>query len=658
MIYYKEKLLNKKIIILLIFFAFLNTVEATTQAYMDSVQKVLISTANNAEKLNCLYILSFEYGLSNPQKGMDYGRQCLKLAGQENNLQYQLYAYIGIANAWETLANYDSALFYHSMSYLIAQKMSPPPKMAFILINIGLCYKQLGYYKLALNNYLTAYRLIEHDSTYNPRIHFYLGEIYIRMENFKEAENHSRLGISKCMEFNHESIGYNMYINLAKCLIYRNQSDSALKILNHALYGLKKNIDEWSIGICYNALAQAYKKKKEFKKAFENYTQELFQHQKTKNESGMLLAYVNLAYSSAQIIPVDKPLVRKYLQQFEEMLLRIKQNKDILLEAFQKAGEMFEVMDNPKKATEYYKRYYSLHDSLLDKEKYLELQEMQIKYETEKMEQKIKSFEQKSLISMLTLKVQAEEIKKRNILIILSLLLFITVGLLLYLNLHKQKLKAAFEKKLAIKATEERERLRISKDIHDDLGSGLSKINFLSEMIIREKSSGDHTSEYVGSIAETSKELIFNMRDMIWALTPENITLSGLVARIREYSTDYLEDLSIELYIKVNNEIPDFFITQESHREILMVIKESLNNIVKHSFASRVEIELNICNNQITVKINDDGIGTSSENLLGNGIKNMKSRIQSIGGQFQLNAGSPKGTSVEISVPVENIVIK
>lgn len=657
MIYHKKKYLNKRVFLLLAFLAFLNTIEATTQAFLDSVQKVLITTGSNYEKLNCLYTLSFEYGLTNPQKGMDYGRKCLKLAVQENNLPYQLNAYNGIANAWETLADFDSALFYHSKSYEIAQKMNAPPKIALILFNIGLCYKQLGYYKHALNNYLTAYRLIEKDSSYNPRIHFYLGEIYMRMANYKEAEYHSRLGISKCMKTNQEYIAYNMHINIAKCLIHRNQTDSALKILNHALDGLKKNIDQWSIGVCYNALAQAYIKKKEFKKAFENYMQELFQYQKIKNESGMLLAYLNLAYSSAQMIPVDIPLVRKHLRQFEEMLPRMKRNNDLLLEACQKAGETFEMMDEPKKATAYYKRYYTLRDSLLDKEKYMELQEMQTKYETEKKEQQIKTLEQKDLITSFRLKSQADEIKKRNILIVFCLLLFITVGLLIYFYFQKQKLKAAFEKELAIRVTEEKERLRMAKDIHDDLGSGLSKINFLSEMIIREKSFGGHASEYVDSIAETSKELIVNMRDLIWAMTPENITLPGLVARIREYSTDYLEDFSAELTIKVNNDIPDISITQESHREILMIIKESLSNIVKHSQASRVEIELNIHNNQITVKIKDDGIGISSKNLSGNGIKNMKARIESIGGQFQLNAGSPKGTSVEISALVENIVI-
>jgi len=641
----------------MLFFALFTTVQATNQAFLDSVHNTLMTTSNNEEKLNCLYTLSYEYGLINPQKGIEYGIQCLKLANKENNLLYQLNAYNGIANAWETMADFDSALFYHCKSYEVAQKMKVPGKTALTLFNIGLCYKQLGFYKHALNNYLTAYRLFEKDSSYNPRIHFYLGEIYIRMLNYKEAEYHSRLGISKCMNSNQEYVAYNMYINLAKCLILNNQTDSAQKVLNQALSGLKENIDEWSIGVCYNALAQTYIKKKEFKEAFDNYILELLQHQKINNKFGILLAYLNIAYTSAQMIPVDKIIVRKYLKQFEDMLPHMKRNNDQLLEAYWKAGETFELMDEPKKATAFYKRYYFLRDSVLDKEKYLELQEIQTQYDTEKRVQQITMLEQKDLINSLQLKVQSDEIKKRNIIIILFVISLVTIGLLIYFHFHKQRMKVSFEKELAIKATEEKERLRMAKDIHDDLGSGLSKINFLSEMIIREKSMGGHASEYVDSIAETSKELIVNMRDLIWALTPENITLPGLVARIREYSTDYLEDFFIELNITINHDIPDIFITQESHREILMTIKESLNNIVKHSKASQVEIELNIINNDLTIKIKDNGVGITSKNRSGNGIKNMKARIEGIGGIFQLIAEAPNGTSVEISVPVKKVVI-
>lgn len=223
-----------------IFLAFYFNAFTTTKAYLDSVERRLASAPNQLEKLNCLYTLSFEYGFINPRIGINYGKECLKLAIKENNLLYQLNAFNGIANGYETMANFDSARYFHEQSHEIAKRMKVPAKIALAIFNIAICYKQLGDYKNALNQYLLAYKILEKEPSYNPRIHFYIGEMYMRMGNYKDAEYHSRLGIEKCILFNHDYVIHNLYINLAKCLQFRGKLDSAEVTLVNTLKKLKK----------------------------------------------------------------------------------------------------------------------------------------------------------------------------------------------------------------------------------------------------------------------------------------------------------------------------------------------------------------------------------------------------------------------------------
>lgn len=629
---------------------------ATTKDYLDSVRRSLQTTTNKIDKLNSLYTLSFEYGFINPRLGLQFGKQCLDLATHENNLAYQLNAYNGIANAYETMANFDSAKYFHTQSYEIAKKMKAPPKMALTLFNVGLCYKQLGDYNNALKSYLKAYKLLEQQASYNPRIHFYIGEIYMRMGDYVQAEYHSRLGIKKCIEFNHDYVIYNLYINLAKCHQHYGKIDSAIYVLNGALNGLQKNIDENSIAICYNALGDVHRMKNDFNKAFIYFSEELKLQQKLDNRNGLLLAYINLANSAAHLKNPDRQLISELIKKSIANLSSTKNNNDILLETYLKTAETYELIDKPNNAITYYKLYFNLKDSLLNKEKFQQILELQTKYETKKKEQEITTLKQSDLIKSLEIKSKNEGLKKRNIFIVFGLILIVLGGIAAYFFIQKQKLKSSFEKELAIKLTEEKERLRIAKDIHDDLGSGLSKINFLSELISFHKNLNPEIAENAESIADTSKKLVANMRDLIWALDPENVTLSGLIARIREYSTDYLEDFSAKLKLKTDENIPELPITKESHREILMTVKESLNNIVKHSKATLIEIETGIYHELLSISVRDNGIGISESESSGNGLKNMRSRINSVGGEFIIDNNSDQGTLIIVKVPLQKIL--
>jgi len=282
---------------------------------------------------------------------------------------------------------------------------------------------------------------------------------------------------------------------------------------------------------------------------------------------------------------------------------------------------------------------------------------MQIKFDTQKKEAEIKFLNQEAKIRDLKIKEQASLLTKKNYQITAFLVLMIGLFVIAYFWKKSQNLKNILASEKIIKETEEHERIRIAKDIHDDLGSGLSKINFLSELISQKT---DHLPEIQNNseaVKETSKKMIENMRDLIWALNPDNTTIANLLARIREYSTDYLEDYPIEIQNSFPENPPQTNITKESHRELFMVVKESLNNIVKHSKATKVNFTANINSKFLELSIKDDGIGFQTETIKnGNGLRNMQTRLHTIDGVFKIVSENSKGTEINVSVPLEKII--
>ncbi|NCT10873.1 MAG: sensor histidine kinase [Flavobacteriia bacterium] len=282
---------------------------------------------------------------------------------------------------------------------------------------------------------------------------------------------------------------------------------------------------------------------------------------------------------------------------------------------------------------------------------------MQIKFDTQKKEAEIKFLNQETKIRDLKIKEQASLLTKKNYQITAFLVLMIGLFVIAYFWKKSQNLKNILASEKIIKETEEHERIRIAKDIHDDLGSGLSKINFLSELISQKT---DHLPEIQNNseaVKETSKKMIENMRDLIWALNPDNTTIANLLARIREYSTDYLEDYPIEIQNSFPENPPQTNITKESHRELFMVVKESLNNIVKHSKATKVNFTANINSKFLELSIKDDGIGFQTETIKnGNGLRNMQTRLHTIDGVFKIVSENSKGTEINVSVPLEKII--
>jgi signal transduction histidine kinase len=195
----------------------------------------------------------------------------------------------------------------------------------------------------------------------------------------------------------------------------------------------------------------------------------------------------------------------------------------------------------------------------------------------------------------------------------------------------------------------------MAKDIHDELGSGLSKIKLISELIKKDEVQGGSINDKIMSISETSGKLVENMRDLIWIWNPDNTNLPNLIARIREYTYDYLEDFPIELTINSPTNIPSLEISNDVARNIYMIVKEILQNIVKHSKASIVKLNMQV-DGVFIISIEDNGIGfdLSAVNS-GFGLNNLRSRADKIGGHIFIDSKKGNGVIITLEIQVEKL---
>jgi signal transduction histidine kinase len=204
----------------------------------------------------------------------------------------------------------------------------------------------------------------------------------------------------------------------------------------------------------------------------------------------------------------------------------------------------------------------------------------------------------------------------------------------------------------------EKERLRISRDLHDELGTSVSLILLNSSMALSSQKS-DIVYNHLNAISKNTKELYDNMNSLIWLMKSENQTLENLLLRIREKMSEVLEEASFQYSISMPDIENELLITREACRQIFLTVKEAVNNAIKHSNGSEVTIEIVLDSSSLVFIITDNGLINNAvePNKNGNGLNNMRSRTEQLGGIFEFKANTTKGFSVSIKLPINRIAV-
>jgi signal transduction histidine kinase/ligand-binding sensor domain-containing protein len=201
----------------------------------------------------------------------------------------------------------------------------------------------------------------------------------------------------------------------------------------------------------------------------------------------------------------------------------------------------------------------------------------------------------------------------------------------------------------------EQVRRRIAADLHDDIGSSLTQISIFSEVLQQRVDKADErVLEPLEFIASSSRELVDAMSDIVWAINPQKDFLSELSGKMRRFASDVFTARNIE-FTYAAAPIADIALGANLRREVFLIFKESVNNIVKHAACNAVEIELNIENSEIFLCLRDNGKGfeTTHQNG-GHGLVSMNARANDLGGTLEIASGKASGTIITLIVPLQS----
>ena len=194
--------------------------------------------------------------------------------------------------------------------------------------------------------------------------------------------------------------------------------------------------------------------------------------------------------------------------------------------------------------------------------------------------------------------------------------------------------------------------MRVATDLHDDLGSSLSRISILSDVAKR----GDHasmgTERVLDEIGETARGLVDALGDSIWSIDPRRDDLQSVLARARHFAADVLEAKSIAMDFDLPPSLAGLQLDPEKRRELFLILKEAINNAAKHSGASRLAVAAQVEGSRLRVRIEDDGTGFSRERGEGHGLPSMVARAERAGGELVIESGPGAGTRIDVSIPV------
>jgi signal transduction histidine kinase/ligand-binding sensor domain-containing protein len=209
----------------------------------------------------------------------------------------------------------------------------------------------------------------------------------------------------------------------------------------------------------------------------------------------------------------------------------------------------------------------------------------------------------------------------------------------------------------------ERDRARIAKDIHDDVGAGLTQITLLTELARRDP---EQTGANLGRISDSARKLTKAMDEIVWAVDPQHDTFDGLMDYISAYAEDFLRVAGIRCRMDLPSQLPTARVDAELRYNLFLALKETLNNIVKHAKATEVWLRLRLEPKSFTLIVEDNGQGLpgvagqrelnlGKERITsGSGLANLEKRLAAVGGHCKIHSRAGQGTRVEMSVALNH----
>jgi signal transduction histidine kinase/ligand-binding sensor domain-containing protein len=233
---------------------------------------------------------------------------------------------------------------------------------------------------------------------------------------------------------------------------------------------------------------------------------------------------------------------------------------------------------------------------------------------------------------------------------VVLLLLGLTAAAIRFLERRRYHARLA---RLQLESQTERERERIARDLHDELGSSLTRISMLSDLGQSRDNSTEQLKSRVEKISNFAVRTARSLDEIVWAVNPRNDSFRSLLEYLMQFAREVFEDTPILCRFRITEDLPQSPLPPEMRHNIFLAVKEALTNVLKHSQATEVVLSAQIVAGQLEISIQDDGGGfdpRSLETIGRNGLVNMRQRIEGLGGRFSIQTIPGRSTTISISL--------
>lgn len=549
----------------------------------------------------------------------------------------------------------DSIISIFQKNLKDAETISYELGMADAYSQLSLVYGYQGNYESCTKNSLLAIALYEKLNKLERVADYYATLGYsMKYRDLPKALYYMQKGKAVAEANNFENELRDIYNNYGVLKEINEELDSALVYYNRGLEIKRKINDTIGIPYSWSNMAGVYSLQENFLKAREYFNKSLEQRLLWADSVGIAENYTQLG----EVFMAEKkwsqaiPLVHKSLP-----ISLKKQYQNLTQYNYKVLSDIYKKLNNTDSALYYFEKYAAVKDSVHGVQVQERIAALNIEFETEKKQNQI--LQQRAQLAEKDLQV-----RRKNTFIFGSLGLAFVLGLLGYFLFNQQKLKnqqlqKEGELKTALAKIEtqnklQEQRLRISRDLHDNIGAQLTFIiSSIDNLAYGFADIGEKLNNKLSGISAFTTQTIYELRDTIWAMNKEHISFEDVQARIANFIENAQNASERTKFVFENAPQVDknHLFTSVEGMNIYRIIQEAVNNALKYSEASQIKILIEGDDDVVNIQVTDNGKGfDTSKPGEGNGMYNMKKRAREMGADLQINAALGKGTVVVLKI--------
>ncbi len=668
------KLHSNLFFILIALFVFNGNIKLSAQN-IDSLYRIINKETQDTATVRALNALSWEYLFRSPDTASMFIEQAIELSKKLDNDFSLGLSYMTLGTQLTAQTKLEEGKTYLLKSLELVKNSNDTKLLGQLNLLIGLNFLYAGnndsciFYNQKANKYYTIINSTQGLYSTNNNI----GVAYLNQSYYELATGHFIAALKYIEQLDNENELYNVYINIASAFLETGNIDEGLKYL-HKMDVENENItDKRILGYMIAIYALYYTEQNQYNKAIAYNLKAIKSFELVKIQLGVYDAYHNLVENYLALGKLDS--ARYYIQtglkaiqndnaglskaqmlfMRGEYFLKLKDYPKAIRsftkavdgakevnhlktqkEAYQKLAEVYELLHKPDLALDFFKNYQEIKDSLMNEDKQKQIAQINIKYETEKIEQENKLLVVEKEMALL----EVEKRKKQNLIIAISSISLLLVLALAISIISLRRKKEQHEAKINELKAKDEERNMIADKLHDGIKYDLSKIS--KDL----KKSGQF------ELGDNIEEVAMQIRELSHELKTIKFEERAFEDQIKDLISD---NISEDLSIKHNNlsGIDWKVISDNTKKTLYLVVREAVCNISKHSGADEAKINFSGDKNKVSVTITDNGIGFNQDDYSpGLGLRNMEARVNMLNGEVKITSQKNKGTKLFIQMMI------